>query len=372
MQEIVDNALSFSCKQALLMAKDYEKKQNLLPRSFENSQSTSSGTEWWTSGFFPGTLWYLYENSNDSLILKYAKLFTHRLEKEQYTVRNHDIGFMIFCSYGNGYRLTNDSCYKKVILTASSSLSKRFKSEVGLIRSWDFNKEKWQYPVIIDNMMNLEMLLWASENGGNLKFKDIAMSHADKTMINHYRGDNSCYHVVSYDTITGVPHIKQTNQGFDDDSVWSRGQAWGLYGYTMMYRKTKKQRYLKKAQAIADFLINHPSMPEDMIPYWDFDAPNIPYEPRDASSAAIMASALIELSDYSEKNKSDFYLKIAEKQIRSLASEKYTAKLGENGNFILEHSTGNYPIHSEIDAPLTYADYYYIEALTRYKKKMDM
>lgn len=371
MQEVIDKALDFSYNQSLLMAKDYEKKGDFLPRSFENNQSTSSGSEWWTSGFFPGTLWYLYEDSKDSLLLRYARSFTHRLEKEQYTTNNHDIGFMIFCSYGNGYRLTKDSCYKKVILTASESLSKRFRQEVGLIKSWDFNKDKWQYPVIIDNMMNLEMLLWASKNGGKSKFKDIAISHSDKTMVNHYRNDNSCYHVVSYDTITGLPHVKQTNQGFSDESTWARGQAWGLYGYTMMYRETRDVRYLDKAQTIADFLINHPAMPDDMVPYWDFDAPNIPNEPRDASSAAIMASALIELSDYSEKEKSEFYMRTAEKQIRSLSSESYTAELGENGNFILKHSTGNYPINSEIDSPLTYADYYYVEALIRYKRKIN-
>lgn len=368
--DVIDKALSSAVQQSLLMAKEYENDSLLLPRSFENGKMTSSGAEWWTSGFFPGTLWYLYENTGDSLLLHYAMEYTHRIEKEKYATNNHDIGFMIFSSFGNGYRLTNDSCYKNVLLLASNSLSKRYNPNIGLIRSWDFNKEQWQYPVIIDNMMNLEMLLWASKNGGKTLFKEIAISHADKTWENHYRDDFSCYHVVSYDTITGFPHVKQTHQGFSDESVWSRGQTWGLYGYTMMYRETHDIKYLEYAEKIADYLINHPNMPEDFIPFWDLKAPGIPNELRDASSAAIMASALIELSDYVDKSKSEIYMEVARKQIRELASPKYTAGIGENGFFILKHSVGNYPINSEIDAPSTYADYYYVEALTRLKKRL--
>lgn len=368
--DVIDKALSSAVQQSLLMAKEYENDSLLLPRSFENGKMTSSGAEWWTSGFFPGTLWYLYENTGDSLLLHYAMEYTHRIEKEKYATNNHDIGFMIFSSFGNGYRLTNDSCYKNVLLLASNSLSKRYNPNIGLIRSWDFNKEQWQYPVIIDNMMNLEMLLWASKNGGKTLFKEIAISHADKTWENHYRDDFSCYHVVSYDTITGFPHVKQTHQGFSDESVWSRGQTWGLYGYTMMYRETHDIKYLEYAEKIADYLINHPNMPEDFIPFWDLKAPGIPNELRDASSAAIMASALIELSDYVDKSKSEIYMEVARKQIRELASPKYTAGIGENGFFILKHSVGNYPINSEIDAPLTFADYYYVEALTRLKKRL--
>ena len=242
---------------------------------------------------------------------------------------------------------------------------------MGLIKSWDFSEKIWQYPVIIDNMMNLELLLWASKTSGDSTFKHISVSHADKTMRNHYRTDYSCYHVVSYDTITGEPHKKQTFQGYSDESSWSRGQAWGLYGFTYMYRETKEKRYLNQANRIASYLLNHPNMPEDYIPYWDFDAPNIPNEERDASAGALIASALIELSSYVEKDVADTYLAVAEKQIRTLASDEYTAKVGENGNFILMHSVGSKPHDSEVDVPLTYADYYYVEALVRYKKLME-
>lgn len=372
MLKVVDNALEFAKKQSKYLADKYLDQDEILPKSFEHGQNTTSTSRWWTSGFFPGVLWYLYENNNDAALLELARIYTARVEKEKYTTNNHDVGFMLYCSFGNGYRLTQDSLYKEVLLLGANSLSTRFNQKIGLIRSWDSRKEIWQYPVIIDNMMNLELLLWASDNSDNDLYRKISISHADKTMEHHYRDDFSCYHVVSYDTISGLPHIKQTHQGCCDESAWARGQAWGLYGYVLMYRETKDDKYLELANNIANFMIHHKNMPEDMIPYWDFDAPNIPDEPRDASTASLMASALLELSDYvSDKKLKKKYVEVAEKQIRSLASPSYTAQYGENGGFILMQSTGNYPQNSEIDTPLTYADYYYLEALLRWKKKFD-
>lgn len=368
---IVDSALAFAEKQSLLMAQKYENQEGRLPRSYENGEDISSDSRWWCSGFYPGVLWYLYENDKNPEILKYAKLYTDRVEREKYTTDNHDVGFMLYCSFGNGLRLTGDEHYKEVLLTGGAkSLATRYNANVGLIRSWDHNKDKWQYPVIIDNIMNLELLLWAAKQSGDSTFKEISLSHADKTIINHFRPDYSSYHVVSYDTITGEPHLKQTHQGYSDESSWSRGQAWGLYGYTYLYRETKDKRYLEQAKNIANYIINHPNMPKDYIPYWDFDTPEIPDTPRDASAACIIASALVELSDYVDADLSKKYMDIVEKQISTLASPGYTANPGENGCFILKHSTGGYPFKSEVDAPLTYADYYYLEALTRLKKKL--
>lgn len=367
---IVDEALSNAEAQTLLMAKKYEFKDDLLPRSFENGKDISSDSRWWCSGFFPGTLWYLYENSKSQEMLKYAKLYTDRVEREKLTTDNHDVGFMIFCSFGNGLRLTEEEKYKDVLLTAAKSLSTRFDSNVGLIRSWDHNQDIWQYPVIIDNLMNLELLMWAADYSGDDFFKNISLSHAEKTIEHHFRSDYSSYHVVSYDTISGLPHLKQTHQGLSDESAWSRGQAWGLYGYTYMYRLTKNINYLTQAKGIANFMIDHPNMPIDYIPYWDFDSPDIPNTPRDASAATIMMSALIELSDYVNTDLSNKYMDIVETQVRALSSTEYTAKLGENGDFILLHGTGGYPFNSEVDVPLTYSDYYYLEALTRLKNKL--
>lgn len=370
LNSVVNGALKLSEQQSLLLAEKYAGQDNILPRSFENGKNTTSDSRWWCSGFFPGTLWYLYENIKSPELLKFAKLYTERVEREKFTTDNHDVGFMLYCSFGNGLRLTGNEHYKEVLLTGAKSLSTRFNPKVGLIRSWNHTRNKWQYPVVIDNMMNLELLLWAANYSGDSKFKEIALSHADKTMIHHFRPDFSSCHLVSYDTISGLPHLKQTHQGFSKESSWSRGQAWGLYGYTYLYRITKDKRYLKHAENIADFIINHPRMPKDYIPYWDFDSPEIPNTKRDASAASIMASAFIELSDFVDVKLAKKYMKVAETQIRTLASPEYTAKLGENGCFILKHSVGAYPFKSEVDVPLTYADYYYLEALTRLKNKI--
>ncbi len=370
LETVVEQALQLSEKQCHLMAQKYLSKEGVLPRTYEKGKDVTSNSRWWCSGFFPGCLWYLYEYNKNPETLKYAQVYTDRVEREKYTTDNHDVGFMLYCSFGNGLRLTGNPKYEEVLLTGAKSLSTRYDPRVGLIRSWNSNPAKWQYAVIIDNMMNLELMLWASKYSKDPFFKEIAVSHADKTMKYHFRPDYSSYHVVSYDTISAVPHTRQTHQGFSDESSWSRGQSWGLYGFTYMYRETGDARYLEHAKRIADFLIRHPRMPKDYIPYWDYDAPNIPDAPRDASAATLMASALIELSGFVKPSLAKKYMAVVEKQIRTLASSEYTAKLGENGDFILMHSVGALPLKSEIDVPLTYADYYYLEALVRLKHKL--
>ncbi len=368
--EVVDRALAGAERQALRMAEKYEPLEGRLPRTWEKGEDVSSDSRWWCSGFYPGTLWYLYENSGNPEVLEYARMYSARVEREKLTTDNHDVGFMIGCSFGNGLRLTGDEAYREVVLTAARSLATRFDPAVGLIRSWDHNRAQWKYPVIIDNMMNLELLLRAAELSGDDSLRAIAVSHADKTMIHHFRPDFSSWHLVSYDPVTGEPHLKQTHQGYSDDSAWSRGQAWGLYGYTMMYRMTGDERYLGHARGIAQFLLHHKNMPADGVPYWDYDTPEIPSTPRDASAAAVMASALVELSGMVEGDEAEEYFAFAEKQVRTLASPEYTAAEGDNGCFILKHSTGAYPFASEVDVPLAYADYYYVEALVRLKARL--
>ncbi len=368
--EVVDRALAGAERQALRMAEKYEPLEGRLPRTWEKGEDVSSDSRWWCSGFYPGTLWYLYENSGNPEVLEYARMYSARVEREKLTTDNHDVGFMIGCSFGNGLRLTGDEAYREVVLTAARSLATRFDPAVGLIRSWDHNRAQWKYPVIIDNMMNLELLLRAAELSGDDSLRAIAVSHADKTMIHHFRPDFSSWHLVSYDPETGEPHLKQTHQGYSDDSAWSRGQAWGLYGYTMMYRMTGDERYLGHARGIAQFLLHHKNMPADGVPYWDYDTPEIPSTPRDASAAAVMASALVELSGMVEGDEAEEYFAFAEKQVRTLASPEYTAAEGDNGCFILKHSTGAYPFASEVDVPLSYADYYYVEALVRLKARL--
>lgn len=316
----------------------------------------------WTSGFFPGSLWYLYELSGDKKWLNSAVKYTEGMERIKYYTGNHDIGFMIFCSFGNGLRLTNKESYRDVILTAANTLTKRYRPEAGVIQSWN-KRNGWECPVIIDNMMNLELLFEATQMSGDSTFWKIAISHADQTMKNHYRPDMSSYHVVDYNP-DGSVRGRCTSQGYADESAWSRGQGWGLYGYTMCYRYTRDPRYLAQAEKIAAYIFNHPNLPSDLIPYWDYDAPKTtPEQPRDASAASLSASALYELSTYSKNGKE--YKKLADRIVESLASPAYTAKIGENGNFILMHSTGSLPHKSEVDLPLVYADYYFLEALKR-------
>lgn len=371
MSILVNNSLHTATLQSKLMAESLLNEKGKLPRTIgKDGKLMTSESRWWTSGFFPGVLWYLYEvDGNDSLKV-YAEDFTKRVEREQYTTDNHDVGFMLYCSFGNGLRLTGNEDYKKVLLQGSESLCTRFRPQVGCIRSWDWNQKVWEYPVIIDNMMNLEMLMWASKNSDNPKFGEIAQSHADVTMKHHFRPDYSSYHVVSYDTITGQPEKKNTCQGFAHESSWARGQGWALYGYTMMYRESKQEKYLNQAINIAKFIMNHPRLPEDKIPYWDFDAPDIPETLRDASAGALIASALIELSQFTYGELSKQCLSVAETQLKTLSSAEYLAQPGTNCNFILKHSVGNFPGKGEVDVPLTYADYYYVEALVRYKKNI--
>lgn len=360
----LQNAISRSERQLLLAAETYKDKK-LTPRTYQHGKVEFVGIKDWCSGFFPGSLWYLYELTGNEKLKSEAKYYTELLDAAKYRKDTHDLGFILNCSYGNGYRITGNEAYKKVMIEGAISLMTRYYPHVGLIKSWD-KRKRWNYPVIIDNMMNLEFLYDVGKLTGNEAMKNACISHADLTIKNHFRSDNSCVHVVNYDSITGKIVEKVTHQGFSNESSWARGQAWALYGYTMMYRQTGKQNYLEQAKKVAAFILNHPRLPKDLVPYWDFDAPNIPNEPRDASASAIIASALIELHTFTkEKNN---YLKSAETILKNLSSNEYLAKTGENGLFVLKHSTGNWPAKDEIDTPISYADYYYLEALLRYKQ----
>jgi len=356
-------------KQTQVMLQEIPKVKNekpdlVSPRTVEDGQLKMVTSRDWTSGFFPGQLWYLYEYTGNKEWQAEAEKFTANIEREKTNGGTHDMGFKIYCSFGNGFRLTNNAHYKDVIIQSAKTLSTRFNPTAGVIKSWDSRKQ-WQYPVIIDNMMNLELLFETSKLTGDTSFYNIAVTHAKTTMKNHFRSDFSSVHVVDYDTITGNVLQKTTHQGYSDESAWARGQAWGLYGFTLCYRETKDNAFLQQAEHIADFILNHPNLPKDLVPYWDYNAPNISNEPRDASAAAITASALYELSTYSNNKKK--YRAAADKIVENL-TKSYRSPLGDNKGFILLHSTGHKPGKSEIDVPIDYADYYYIEALLRSKK----
>lgn len=333
----------------------------IFPRTVEMDSLKLVHSGDWTSGFWPGILWFLYEYTGKQEWKSKAEEFTALMEKEPKNRNSHDVGFKVYNSYGNGYRLTNNESYRRAVLEGAATLVSRFDPKVGCIRSWDFGK--WQYPVIIDNMMNLELLFAATRLSGDSSYYKIAVSHANTTMRNHFRPDYSSYHVIDYDTVTGKVIGGSTHQGFADNSAWARGQAWALYGFTMCYRETKDPAYLKLADEIAVFILTHPRLPVDKIPYWDFDAAD---DTRDASAAAIIASALYELKDYSVNKKK--YRSAADVILKHL-SGSYRAASGTSKGMLLLHSTGNKPFHGEVDVPLIYADYYFLEALLRREKR---
>lgn len=318
----------------------------------------------WTSGFFPGELWYMYEYTQDDYWKNKAQEFTANIEDQKTNGGTHDMGFKMYCSFGNGYRLTQDTIYKDILLESAATLITRYKPTIGCIRSWDHSRDKWQCPVIIDNMMNLELLYWAFKETGDSVYYNVATNHARTTMKNHFRDDYSSYHVIDYDTISGNVLHKHTHQGYSHESAWSRGQAWGLYGYTMCYRETKLSEFLNQAENIANYIFTNPTMPEDLVAYWDFNAPGIPNEPRDASAAAVMACAMYELSMY-DTDKAVQYKKWADTIVDSL-SKNYRASLNGDYGFVLLHSTGAH--NFERDVPLVYADYYFLEALLKKAK----
>jgi len=366
------------------MLKLTDKQKVLFPRTVDKCEKLTSTTMFdWTSGFFAGNLWYEYQATNNEEMKKEAIKWTEKLEPLKRFTDHHDLGFMMYCSYGNAYRLTGSEKYKQILLESAKSLSTRFNPKVGSIKSWDIfhswnGKTNYSYPVIIDNMINLELLFFASNITGNPYFRNIAMQHADNVIKNQLRKDYSCYHVVCYDSATGKVLAKETAQGYSNNSTWSRGQAWGIYGFTMSYRETKEERYLTIAKKMADYYLNNLNLPEDKIPYWDFNALETGYNPseksnatrvpvkfKDASAAAITASALFELSTYLKNGEK--YKNAAIEMLHNLASPAYLSTSDTNCGFVLQHCVGSIPHTVEIDVPLIYADYYFLEALNRYK-----
>ena len=334
----------------------------------DSTQWTNNDIYNWRSGFWPGIEWYLYESTKDNYWKQQAEKSTGMLRGIlDVSVINHDLGFQLYCSYGNGYRLTGNKTYKELLLRAADSLVTLYNPKVGTILSWPYRVKEngWIHNTIIDNMMNLELLFWAAKNGGGKKFYDIAVRHAEVTMKNHFRPDNSTYHVLLYDTTTGKMIKGITHQGYADNSMWARGQAWAIYGFTMAYRETKTPEFLQTAINAANVFLKN--LPKDHIPYWDFNDPAIPEAPRDASAAAITASALLELSTLcNDTLQGKKYKQAAIDMLNELSSDNYLSK--EQNHAFLLHSTGNKPGHKDIDVPIIYADYYFIEALLRLKK----
>ncbi|WP_108423632.1 glycoside hydrolase family 88 protein [Flagellimonas amoyensis] len=337
------------------------------PRSYTQGDLKLVDSEDWCSGFYPGTLWNLYGLTKNDKWKERAIAYTERLDSIQYLRGTHDLGFIMECSYGTALNYVASEAYENIIVQTAKTLSERFNPKVGAIKSWDWSDE-WVYPVIIDNMINLEILFHATRITQDSSFYNIAISHADTTLKNHFREDNSSFHVVDYDPETGTVIKKNTHQGYADSSAWARGQAWGLYGYTLCYRETKDPKYLEQAIKIADYISGHPELPSDKIPYWDYDVPKTSSTTRDASAAAVSASALYELSGFVEDGGSQKHLALANQIMETLSTPAYLASEGTNGGFLLMHSTGDLPSDGEIDCGINYADYYFVEALLRKEK----
>ena len=371
LESMIERGITRAAGQSEILAESMLGNPTALPRTWEDGELKLTSYSGWVSGFFPGVLWMLYEQTGQEKFLEYAKEFTSRVEPAKKLTNTHDLGFMLMSSFGQGYRITGDPHYLEVIHEGTDSLMTRWDHKIGVMKSWNENS-RWKYPVIIDNMMNLEMLCFCAQTFSERGYELAAITHAYTTIQNHFRADNSTWHVVSYDPATGQPHAKNTAQGYSDDSAWARGQAWGLYGYTMMYRETLDKNFLEQARKIGRFIMNHPNLPEDKVPCWDFNAPGAPGTAlRDASAAAIMASAFIELSQLDPGNESAAWLDLAIRQLRTLSSPEYLAAPGEQGGFIIKHGVGHFPAKAEVDVPLTYGDYYYLEALIRLKKLLE-
>lgn len=367
----VNNELTYCHHQILKTITEIDG-QEMMPRNIADSLSNWKlvpiAISEWTVGFWPGILWYNYENTKSESDLNTATYYTEMLEPlTGLPAYDHDLGFQLFCSYGNAYRLTGNEKYRRILLNAADTLATLYNPKVGTILSWprEVKNSNWPHNTIIDNMINLELLYWAAKNGGDKALYDIATKHAETTLKYHFREDGGNYHVAVYDTITGNFIKGVTHQGYGDSTLWARGQAWTIYGYTMVYRETKDKKFLRFAEKVTDLYLSR--LPQKKyVPYWDFDAPGIPNEPKDASAAAIVASALLELYPLEDNTeKAAAYKQAAENMLIELSSKKYQSR-DAKPSFLL-HSTGHWPNGSEIDASINYADYYYIEALTRYK-----
>lgn len=361
---------SATLDKAQLQLDDFRKaytNPNKIPTSFSDGKTNFITPMGWTSGFVAGSFWYMYEHNQDKSWLNTAVEWTSALEDMRFNRKTHDVGFIMNNSFGNGLRLTGDKSYTPILVSTAQTLMERYNPKIGATFSWSWGV--WEFPVIIDNMMNLELLFNASLATGDKTYYDAAVSHATVTMKHHFRDDFSSYHLVNYSRDTGLPLLKQTFQGITDDSSWSRGQAWGAYGYTMVYRYTKDEKFLNHARNIVNYILTHKNMPEDLIPYFDYNAPDDPQidDYKDSSAASLLASGLLELASYVEKEEAARYRKAAMTMLRSLSSPEYLAEKDENGHFLLKQATGNYPASKELNAALNYGDYYYLEALNRCK-----
>jgi len=325
----------------------------------------------WTQGFLPGQLWYLYQYTRNDIWRQRADAWTRPLERQQYNMRTHDMGFKFMPSHAEAFAQTGDPYYRRVALAAAGSMASRYNPRVDIINCCDWNTN-WQLPLVTDTMADLELLFWAATQNqvsetiqGQEGWRDMALNHALTTLRDMVRTtpDGSTYHVIDYDPFTGNIRFKTTLQGEGTETTWSRGHTWAMYGYTMAYRYTRDARMLAAALRVTDFYLSRVS--GDLVPNWDFDSAT---QLKDSSAAAIAASAMIELTTFvTDDVRRQRYWSMALRTLTSLMSSAYLAQNTSN-RAILLHGVGNKPAGREIDVGLIYGDFYFLEALLRYRR----
>jgi unsaturated chondroitin disaccharide hydrolase len=350
------------------------------PRYTQSYNSWNSGNAaYWGSGFFPGCLWMMYEATGDNQFRTWAETWTAGLEGQATTSPLHDVSFQIFTSYGNGHRLTGNAGYPPVLQDAALNMSDLFHAPSGVITlGWG----NWQSPSAIDAMMNLQLLFWAAKNGGLQAWHDMAVSHCYATATDLVRPDGGTYQIVDYDIVTGDIVVQEALQGYADESTWSRGQGWAVYGYTVAFRETGDPNFLNLAVATADYYIDN--SPADGVAWWDFDTPDIPNTERDTSAGSVAASALIELSNLTDdpQLREKFNTAACRILLALCLPEQAGGYLAEDGNGsvlspgLLMHGCHFHPDAAvepgvaRPDESLIWGDYYFLEALVRYKNGM--
>ncbi|HEY65422.1 MAG TPA: glucuronyl hydrolase [Caldilineae bacterium] len=331
-----------------------------FPQATEHGRWRYTEDGGWTGGFWPGRLWLAYLVTEEGRYATAAREWCVRLAPREFDTTTHDLGFLFYPSYVTGYRLTDERALRYGALAAAETLTRRFNPKGNFIQAWGpLDDPRRRGRTIVDTMMNLDLLFWATTQTGENRFSDIAVRHARTCQTHHVRPDGSTAHVYDFNPDTGEPIGQNTHQGYSPTSCWSRGQAWAIYGFTTCYRRTGDEAFLATARKLADWFIAH--LPEDHVPYWDFNAPDIPNEVRDSSAAAIAACGLLDLAIAAGEPR---YREAGLEILTSLATH-YTSRDHPEEEGILLHATGAKPLGREIDVSLTYGDYYFVEGLLR-------
>ncbi|MCM3781375.1 glycoside hydrolase family 88 protein [Neobacillus mesonae] len=337
-----------------------------FPHASQGGIYELSGPEWWTAGFWPGILWLLYGDSGDQQMKAAAEECEGAMDAvlDAYVRLDHDLGFMWTLSSIANYKLTGSEISRIRAMKAANFLAARFNLKGRYIRAWNpwQEGERNEGIAIIDCCMNTPLLFWASRISGDPRYAHIAKAHMDTVLRQFIREDGSVYHIINFDAETGNRIEGLGGQGYAPESAWSRGSAWAIYGLTLAYHHTGQRAYLTAAHRTANFFLSH--LAEDQVPAWDFRAPEPLQKLKDSSASSCAASGLILLGKKTGGLEGEFYQKRGEQMLKSLY-ESYGAWNNINEEGLILHGTSNYPQGTNIDVPLIYGDYFFVEGLAR-------